>query len=675
MQSVKGAVRAARRVDGALYATYFALILAFVPVVEGAVRGFHEKRPYAGPTWLVFGLLLLLAMVLLFPKAEPDPPAPTTIFQPLVDINELKAWPRRQETTLLLKRLKAAKDGKPVVVVGVSGAGKTVLLRRLLPERLATSKIDSTYVDAYPSLFSFRTVLREYLEGIQDAAPAVRGSDTVRAVVILDQFEQYLAGLKELSETDQGVEKDALRALLTDAELRRGVAVLISLRWEWYYELRWLEDLIPSPSDCVEITGPTTESGSDPTRTDIAARFDELFSDEAKANRIVEQLSRKGRVLPLEAQIVGAALERLAGPNVGKESVSLATVGGVARGIDSFFEAILAGAPDRRIALKVCCALSVHSRFRRQEDLNTIVEAVFESAKDVEKAVEYLKDQHVVIKRGRLYELAHDYLADFFQQKSGAELDPPERDNTIFHMEAKTNRSLLVPLVAERDKRGRGDFALWVIVPVCVLITCRLLVATDKWTWAGYVPAKPVVGHALDLSYVPIFVAHFAWAIYVASLYRGLLAKLDLGGWGLFFSRLTVLNMAACVVVAVFIPYAWLASIGWGGLFLGLRLWSLSARPELNMAAKSRIRGFAMVTSANLLFLGGLGGIGLAIAFHYVHDPKAFDWWLLASAYAGIVLTYSAYALGPVHLQPKAVSQMLGLLARPHETVVSRPEV
>lgn len=675
-QRLRNLVAIARKLDGSILATYFALILAFVPVVTGAVNGYRANDGYSGATWSAFGALILFAIWFLRPARRPPKPKTTTIFQPLVDVQTLRPWPRIEATNQLIDRLMESKS-KPVIVVGVSGAGKTVLLHRLLRERLADKGIASRYIDGYPSLYAFRTELAQNLDQLLQQALDRGESKPPLSVIILDQFEQYLAELKRLDREESQDEQQHLCHILTEQAPMSGAVFLISLRWEWYYELRWLGDLIPAPSECVEITGPPTDRPTDPTREAIVARFDQLFRNRERANHVVDELSREGRVLPLEAQIVGAALERLSKQgDVPRADLSLDRVGTVADGINAFFDGILDGAPNRRIALKVCCALSVHSRFRRQEELNTIVESVFESTADVTEALDYLIEQRVLVMRAESYELAHDYLADFFQRKSGAELDPPERDNTIFHMEGGTdNRSGIVPLVAERDEPGRGQFALWVIVPVCALITCRLFITRVAWTRLGFVPPHPVLGPVLDLSYAPIFVAHFAWAVYVVSLYRSLLARLDLGRRGTFFSQLTVVNMAACVVLAVFVPYAWMASIGWGGLLLGLRLFSLSAHPGLNIAARARIRGFAMVTVANLVFLAGLGAIGTAIAFHFVDDANTFRWWLLSCAYAGIVLTYSAYALGPIHLQPKAISQMLGLLARPSKTIVSRPEV
>ena len=302
--------------------------------------------------------------------------------------------------------------------------------------------------------------------------------------------------------------------------------------------------------------------------------------------------------------------------------------------------------------------------------MTDLLDRLFENPEDVREALRYLTDQNLVITRPTArYELAHDYLAEYFHQKSGSELDPTDRDNVLYHFEGNTSEiNDFVALKADKSRPRTGIFAFAIIGPLVLLMTLRLMDFGIAWPGPHDLLPQELLwgGHLFDVAYLPIYVAHLAWSIYVALLYSRLFSQLNESFLDRLLSRITVLNMAACVVAAMFVPYIWLASIGWGGIVVGLKLLSISRVRQINGAAKARFMLFGSITIFNLIFLSVLGIIGALVSFRYVTDDATGNLWIYISCLFSLIVTYACCVLAPVHVQRKGVSQLLGLLARMH---------
>jgi hypothetical protein len=576
-------------------------------------------------------------------------------------------------------------SGKLPLVVGPSGAGKTVLLRRILHDDMTQRSVGFYYIAEYAG---FRETLPKLLEKVElvKGSPAASTDEaqvyTHIPVIALDQFEQYLAYLRRLEPDKRLREQAWFEKAINEASGRQLCRFILSVRNEWYYDLRWLGDQIPAPTDCITVLGPRVDATEDITRVAVATRLEKVLHDEDIVESILTALGRgrSGSVLLLEAQIIGAVLERqqLLGEQIDLQYLET-RLGGVEGAINSYFDGILAGAPDRRVMLKVLCALSVRTYFRRQETLGDLLDRLFEDPDEVRGALDYLVDQRLLVKRPTArYELAHDYLAEYFHQKSGSELDPTDRDNVLYHFEGQQpNMSSYVLPRAKRSEPGRGRFALAVIGPLILIMTLRLLDFGLPWPrLAGHLTPELLWDRRLfDVTYLPIYVAHLAWAIYVALFYDRFLARLDERFAQRLLSRFAVVNMALCVLTAVFIPYAWLLSIGWGGMVVGIKLIALSRMRALNSAARTRISLFGLITTVNLIFLSVLGTIGLWVSFRYVTNGATRNTWIYASSLFSVIMVYTCSVLAPVHVQRKGVSQLLGLLARSRSGVAPRVEM
>lgn len=644
--------------------TLLGSILALLTTSLAWAQAFMERN------WGQFGIysvfcVFLIALGATLLKARAGVPPDTTVFQPFVDIEELVPWPRPEEAG----RLREAIDGKQntvVLVVGASGVGKTVLLRRLLRDS-GSNPSELLYFDSYELIES----------DLEDALWVHHEARTPHSVtVILDQFEQFIAASEELSSRNGMSRRAWLNQLIRKTAQKNGVRFIISIRREWYYELRFLGDLIPSPSDCLHVGAPSalTSPEHNATGRAVTSRLRQVLQDTRLVDRLLSDLDRGRGMLPLEVQLVGAVVERarLRGERL-DEHYWTNTICGVEGAIEKFFDEIISGAPDRRIALKLLCALSVRTRFRRREDLSDIVERLYEERASVVAVKDYLCAHGLVLERtpARL-ELAHDYLAEFFHHKSGSELNPVDRDNIFFHLESNQTpaQTGMVMPASVKMMSGRYTFGLLVIVPLLVSMIVRLLGFGLQWNvpWSG-VESRYLFGDFLDVMYLPIFVAHVGWAVYVYLFYERVFSHLDEGLVGRLFSRFVVLNMAACVVACYFMPDLWILLLGWGGVVVGLKLIILARRAELNVVAATRIGEAGTKTAINLLFLLGGGIYAAFLTIGEIDTKNAQNSWLLVNLVVSMAFTWACYALSVIHVSREAASRTLGLIARSNSGV------
>ena len=661
--------------------TYIAFALALVPIL-GALGQAISHRSWAAAFYgMFFAALGLLAYSQLRWQRSPRLPQ-NVIFQPFVDISMLDVWPRPLELDGIHKALDTSLSVLPVVV-GPSGAGKTVLLHRILQNEMNFQSIAYRYVDEYAgfreNLTNMLTQMTQKLSrhGTISAHP-YRASP----VIVLDQFEQYLAYLRRLDPDKRIREQEWLESCITSSIENHICRFILSVRSEWYYDLRFLGKRIPTPSECITVFGPRVDATSDLTRVALAARLEKVVHEDDIVETIMTALGRgrAGSLLMLETQIVGAVIEReqLLGQSIDASYLEL-NLGGVEGAINSYFDGILHDAPDPRVTMKVLCALSVRTNFRRQEPLGDLLDRVFEDADEVRTALEYLVQRRLVVQQPTArYELAHDYLAEYFHQKSGSELDPTERDNVLYHFEGDQSRmSMYVLSRSRRNEPRRGKFALAIMVPLVFVMTVRLFDFGLPWPRvAPGLPPQLLWDHALfDVTYLPIYVAHLAWATYIVLFYDRFFSRLDERPAQRLFSRFTVVNLALGALAAVFVPYVWLLAMGWVGLVIGFKLISISKMRDLNNTAKVRFGRLGIVATTNLFFLSTLGAMGLWVSFHYVKTPSTAHIWVYVSCLFSVIMVYTCSAMSPLHVQQKGVSQLLGLMARSRSGVAPRVEM
>ena len=666
-----------------LLATYAGASPGLAAGLVALASAIHARDLYLALTWAFFLLSVLVVGLIALRERAHREPFGTTVFEPFADVDTLEPWPRPAEVDAIVSQLDAGSS--LVIVTGPSGAGKTVLLKRLLPEHLDTRGLNCMYIDEYADV---RTEVAKRLS----AGPT---RPATRVVIVLDQFEQYLAHLANVSPASRIRDQSWLRELVNDMPLDPSqdspggethhaaphVAVVLALREEWFYDLRWIHRT-PPLRDCVIIEAPEARP-DDPAYDFAFQKLVRVLGTEHAARTVLDSLVRNERLLPLETQIVGAVLERDHARALPMTDVAIRDrLGGLSGAIDSYFDYVLQNAPQRRIALKILCALSARTRFRQQEDSADIVAVLFEPSSDVVANLNYLKDTVRLLRQPSTgqYELAHDYLAEYFHQRSGSELEPTDRDNILFHIERPDAlRHSIVQYWEEREASSPWSFATVVVSVLAVLMTLRLCYFGIDLTPGQNGPRPwPIWGHFLDRTYAPIFVAHMAWSVYVGLFYHRVFRHLKETRRGRVFSKVVVLNMAACVVIAMVFPAAWLASIAWGGTIVGAKLMTLARGRELPRVSQDRFGATWTATVGNMFFVAIFGALAIVMSVKYVHSAPATRLWTIVSLLTSTAMFYGCLALARVHVLRAAVSRLFGLLARSsgrHRRVVAGADV
>jgi hypothetical protein len=629
---------------------------AFVVTSAALVLSVWDHKWTAAASFL-FLLVVCVGIWRHLRRPTPQAPDPTEVFKPFRELDATSVWHRPADVARVVEAIAGKRDTVPLVV-GSSGVGKSTLVGLLVEPELRERIDGLDYTVESDGYVDLRTKLETLIP--KPTAPG-------HTVIVLDQFEQWLAH-RELQAPDKRAERYAwLKNKLTDVQQAENYTIVLSLRREWYYDLRFLGSLVPAPSDACDIEGP------DPAQRDKMA--EEIVGSFARAldkhdgadvaEELVERLGAAGALSPLEAQIVGAVVERRhVDDHVDVEYFDKA-LGGVDGAVDAFFREILDGTQHRDVCHKVLCALSVKTRFREQLEMHQIYDAISEDRIVVHDAVRYLVGQGLLVEHeGKTYDLAHDYLAEFFTRKSAAELHPVERDNIRVLVEAgaEPNPSVLLreALVAHRRRIGGA-----VAAGLLFVMAARLLYLGVDVTLFERSIARPVRNDLVDSSYILIAVPQVAWIWYITVFYDRLLMRLKETPLERAYSIYTVLNLIVCIAVAIVIPFAWLLTIALGGIVFAGKLLQLASRPDMSRAAKERVRHIGTVALGNLAGVA-LFGIGdLLVSLEYVHSGRDISTWLVVNIALSAMMTYWCLVLTPTHTSRSGISQLLGLLARP----------
>lgn len=208
-------------------------------------------------------------------------------FQPFTKLRFEEAWQRPKDTKRVVQTLLSEREVLPIVV-GSSGIGKTTLLDVFVRREIEHVGLPCEVIsDGYRSLM----VKLDRLLPTENTGKLT--------VIVLDQFERWLSYVRLLPFGERRDEYEALRLRLRAIHEREDRTAVLSVRREWYYDLSFLEELIPAPAFACEILAPAAEERADPMRMQM----------------LLERLGSggtTGRMSPLEAQIVGAVIENVA---------------------------------------------------------------------------------------------------------------------------------------------------------------------------------------------------------------------------------------------------------------------------------------------------------------------------------------------------------------------------
>ncbi|MGD1046593.1 MAG: hypothetical protein ABR936_14900 [Bacteroidota bacterium] len=659
----------------------FILVIGTVYTFLEPLRNAISNEDFGTVTFyivIIFGAIFLLWYLQRIGLGRTQP-LKRNLFHPFEKLDRKTAWPRRSDQHQIVNTIKKAK-GKPVILVGDSGVGKSVLVSSQVLPILEDEGWKTVFMDNYSN---FQTQIHDQLELVSShldfkADGHVSGLDNVNESVILvfDQFEQFLSA-NSLNTAVHEASRKWFYHFLESASKSPKARTLIVVRKEWYYDLRFLNEFVPPPTQSFALAGLRVEDteGGIPT---LLHRLAQATKNENTPHAVLDSLALNGEISPVEAQIVGCMLENktaklgeITSESYGKQLGSKEVL------IQDFFDITLRSSPNREITLQILFALSIETRYRRQLTLSQIVGIIHKPRNEVIDCLHFLEEQRLVHQRdAEHYQLTHDYLAERFHDLSGSELDPKERDNILFFGDEirKDDRAQITE--NPEPPRVMSLISDWFMAFLALLVSARVLgplYGVDWNCWNNFATLH-ITATWIDMYYLPVFVTHLAWSYYVTIFYRRFFSLLKDRETtiGRFLSVLTLFTCAASVILAVIFPYFWVFSIGFGGFWIGVKLLQLSIMEGLSTVSKDVFRITGRETALNSLFPIILGG---AYAYSIHTRPPSLDMlheYAIVSIVAMFGLTYAMLNVRHRHVTRKAASIWLGMYDRRPKKLIQK---
>lgn len=401
-------------------------------------------------------------------------------------------------------------------------------------------------------------------------------------------------------------------------------------------------------------------------------RFRRVTENSDGAKAIMRSLARHSTIAPIEAQIIGLMLENQCVGEITQE-VFEQELGGREGLLVAYCRKCIDSSPRPDVSKKMLFALSVRTELRRPMSIEGIADIVHEKGHVIRTCIDFYQKQGLVIRRrAGHYELAHDYLAEIFHEYAGSELDATQRDNIVFFSE---ELRIIAPMSLDvtRPREQSIVFSDVVLGLLATLLIARLLGPAYgvHWDWLNRMHQTDGAAVGIDLYYIPVFLSHMAWFIYICMMYKWLLSNISESRIARVFSQFVVLNCAAVIILAVFVPYVWLLSIGIGGLPVGIKLFLLSRVPKSSASppiAFLRRTGRNTIINVSIVILLGIWMIYAVETSDF--SVRFIERMNLVSLATALVMTYYMLVVTPLHATQVAASRIMGLIDRPR--VLSR---
>ena len=587
-------------------------------------------------------------------------------FHPFENLDGTKAWNRSEESEALIERIKSS-DHQPILIVGESGVGKSVIVSTSILPHYMKGNWDTISMNEYKDFrIDILNELKKYSKSIKIES---NGNVTdfnlkKKLLLVFDQFEQYLLGNSkpEIGDTENG---DWFRNFINSIKSDPHIKVLIIIRNEWYYDLT---KIIPSPINCFPLNGIEIDNTNLAFR-DFKKALQKVIKNDDTIKMIIGSLNVNNEISPMEAQLVGCMLEN---KNDVKDGITehkfTKVIGGKEGLIEEFFEITLKASPNKELAVMVLFALSIEIKTRRQLTKDQLVKIIHRPKYEISECLEFLiKEKLIINNTSNQFELCHDYLAEKFHEISGVELEPKARDNILcFGDELHKAKGSHVDFSEEIPKKFQvvSDSYLTALI---LLIILRLFLPLFN---IQYSPIYPVIYFdkkigIIDFYYLPVFISHIAWSYYVNTFYKRFFSLLNEENFGKFFSGLTLIACFLAVSCALFVPNCFILSIGFGGLFVGIKLIQLAYVKNLSKNSKKEFKemGWQTVCNSSIAIIGGY--LFTSYFFHSKDLPAdLLVRYLSISLPSAAFLTYACYIVARKHIIATSTATWLGIFDR-----------
>lgn len=553
-------------------------LLAFCLSIIENVRSAHPLL--TGLTFIVYGSVFLYLQVVRIKQGER--PSSGRYFWGIKSFGEASqevidryVWPRKekvvQEIIDLLsgKKKPHGRKGAIHIITGESGSGKSVLLRYIIfPALKETGKVSINY---YENCDDEIDKIKRDFQRVSKLA------SVMKCCFVFDQFERLAYSSKDI----QKVFKQLLQEMN-----RLQYEVVIVTRSDYYYSLRFLDELLPAPNLALEIPRLMIDRDSELTRT-LKNNLANLATPDC-VETILGDFSlslgndhREG-LLALDLQMAGTILE-LEYERQRKVTLDfyLSEVRERSKLVNRYFAIYISSSPKPHVAEVVLFSLSVGSQLRTVLAFDQICAITYFQREDVRLILNdflelgLIKHHHATDS----YEWVHDLLPNGFRIYASSKMDADLRD-TIYQSVQEHDATSQTAAMSKSSGRNvlRADKTTEPTLKrrktICsigfLFVLCGSLVRMALGT--GNTSLDPYV-KVLNQLYIGFGLSHIAWAVYIISLLNGFFIHLG----GRYLRALWVpllLGSVSAGVTGWFFPAWWLLPIAATGFLLGcIYLW------------------------------------------------------------------------------------------------------
>jgi uncharacterized protein with HEPN domain len=382
------------------------------------------------------------------------------------------------------------------------------------------------------------------------------------------------------------------------------VHIAAIVRQEFFYQLRILGEHVPAPGDVYEM--PEIDFDAQSGDAVVVARRLKQIAGAAVARSVTagtlaheargqsDQLH--GRILPLEMQVAGEALERLFRKSHEYEvdERQYRRIGGTRDSlIREYFDYYIGQSSDRELAPSVLYALTVAPP-PHHLTIEEIARAAYALPERVEAVLRDFTAAGLLRTTESGYQWTHESLAAMYADTAPSDLLAAAREAVRYHVQHRTTGF---------DARTSHAPALIALSHAVVALMVSSILG-----W-GLLNAERAFVPGTYLFAIP---AHVGWAFFV---YRFALAFVVRLRRGAVVAWLFVALMgAASLVVTMKWPETWIGSMGLTGAAIGLTLLFATAWPRRAPLIRRPVRaeGWKFIIVGFLMIVAGIGYAALA---------------------------------------------------------------
>ncbi len=561
-------------------------------------------------------------------------------------------------------------SSKIIAVTGPSGVGKSVILEMLCGylssrdsryQQIINVQFGLGTKYAHERLCDALEII-DRLESNTTSQDNTTNSEYI--LVTLDQFELFIdrvnAIIREhkygdislndfmnVIKNDRSTVLGAFAELLARKQNNPELHVIVAVRDDRYFDLRLLGKMGQIPCNAIEIRGIIGDSAE----TILNVGLDGLHIPASAKISIINDLKEEdGRILPVKAQLVGRVLEMITfeenplrrffrrmpphsdrtsvGQNIPRKIITNRKYEsyGRAKGlIRLYFYWLMKSTGKPRATAEVLYILSLEGRVKSSYTIPELAALTYRTDSEVELILCRLLEYRIVREWDGAFALRHDFIAASFGMLSGRLIRPAIRDNLTYSYTAHTaglftdiDGAINRDITTNRRRILVYSFEFLMIVFFMYrffnykvfLDTSESLLASvpviSQFIVSGF-RYMPPESWTVDWSYIPIFIAQFLWAIYVAELINKIYLRIDKGLSAHSLSLFMLIVVLVGMIWTAFSPGLWLFWIGISGFAVGLKFLVIGYKIRRHADKHNRFWIVGIYTLVNCSFLIWIG--------------------------------------------------------------------